>query len=252
MTTNLIVLSSERRESRDPLYSSTKETDPSVLLPADLAGGWKDGKKEKMIGTEKTNKWHNYNGISPLAFLLNKIYPLSPEAVFHINQHTNPAFIKKGKFLISPFEENENLYLIIKGVIRGYIKEEGKEITTWINEENEIVGSIRNLGLKAVTTEYLQALEDSVLIAIPKTLIEFLYEHFPETNIAGRILLEDNYRGAEERAYVCRIPSAEKRYKRFLETQPSLLNRIPLKYIASYLGMTLETLSRVRTKMLRC
>ena len=197
---------------------------------------------------EYVEKWHNYQELSPLAYFLNQIHPLPAGAIGHINKESFSVSVAKGKYLISPFNKNENLYLILKGVVRGYIKEDGKEITTWINEENEVVGSIRNLGLKIITEEYLQALEDSDLIAIPKTLIDYLYEHFPELNIVGRILLEDNYRGAEERAYICRIPSAEKRYKRFLETQGSLLNRIPLKYIASYLGITLATLSRVRAK----
>lgn len=198
-----------------------------------------------------SKKWHQYNGVSPFTELLNQIYPLSSEALSYINQHTFPVSFKKGKFLISPIHENDSLYFIVKGVVRGYIKEDGKEITTWINEENEIVGSIRNLGLKLATEEYIQALEDSTLVEIPKPLIEHMYERYPETNTAGRILLEDNYRGAEERAYICRIPSAEKRYDRFLATQSGLLNRIPLKYIASYLGITLETLSRVRAKKRR-
>lgn len=197
---------------------------------------------------ELAKKWHKYNGTSPLVAFLNTICPLSKAAASFINQQTFPCSVMRGKFLISPTSKNENLYLVIKGVIRGFIREDGKEITTWLNEENEIVGSIRNLGLKAVTEEYLQALEDSDLVAIPKSVIEDLYARFPETNVAGRLLLEDNYRGAEERAYICRIPSAEKRYKRFLETQPGLLNRISLKYIASYLGITLETLSRIRAK----
>jgi len=204
-----------------------------------------------VLNSNDLEKLKSHNGTSPFTDLLNQIYPLPWEAISYINQHIAPVSLKKGKFLISPFHENDSLYFIVKGVVRGYIKEEGKEITTWINEENEIVGSIRNLGLKLATEEYLQVLEDSILIEIPKNLIEFLYERYPEANIIGRILLEDNYRGAEERAYLCRIPSAEKRYDRFLETQPGLLNRIPLKYIASYLSITLETLSRVRAKKRR-
>jgi len=64
----------------------------------------------------------------------------------------------------------------------------------------------------------------------------------------ARRLWEDNYRGAEERAYLGRIPSAEKKYKKFIEKNPNLMNRIPLKYIASYLGMTVETLCRIRAR----
>jgi hypothetical protein len=67
-------------------------------------------------------------------------------------------------------------------------------------------------------------------------------------NIAVRILLEEYYAASEERAYISRLPSAEKRYNHFNATRPELLNRIPLKYVASYLGMSEETLSRLRGK----
>jgi CRP-like cAMP-binding protein len=110
------------------------------------------------------------------------------------------------------------------------------------------VGSIRNFRLETASEEYVEAIEESELIAMPNTMINYLYDHFPEANFIGRKLMEENYRGAEERAYVCRIPSAKKRYDHFVETRGSLINRIPLKYIASYLCMTIETMSRIRSK----
>lgn len=193
-----------------------------------------------------TNNWPAYNGLSPLSTFFNSVYPLSNEAIRCINQDTFPISIKKGKFLIKPGSDADHLYFILKGVIRAYITEQTREITTWINEEHEMVGSIRSLGLNIPAEEYLQALEDTDLVAIPTRLIDYLYENFPEANIIGRKLLEENYRGAEERAYISRIPLAQKRYLRFIETRPGLVNRISIKHIASYLGMTLETLSRVR------
>ncbi|MEI9806781.1 MAG: Crp/Fnr family transcriptional regulator [Bacteroidota bacterium] len=202
-----------------------------------------------MIGiTPGFVSWKTPDGHSPLATFFNTIHPLSKEAIASIDRDTFPVTLRKGNFLVKPGSSSNDLYLVLKGVIRGYIKEEGKEITTWINEENEVVGSIRNLGLEIDSDEYVQAIEDAELIAIPHALITYLYANFPEANIIGRILLEENYRGAEERAYISRIPSAEKKYKRFVATRGSLLNRIPLKYIASYLGMTLETMSRIRSK----
>lgn len=187
-------------------------------------------------------------GSSPLAVFFNSVYPLSPDAVAYIEDNTSLLKLGKGKLLVKPGYNSDKLFWVLKGVVRGYITEEGKEITTWINEENEIVGSIRNLGLDISSDEYLQVLEDTELVVIPRAVIEHLYAHFPEANIIGRLLLEENYRGAEERAYISRIPSSEKRYRRFEQTRGALLNRIPLKYIASYLNMTLETMSRIRSK----
>lgn len=195
-----------------------------------------------------TRKWETESGHSPIADFFNMVHPIPEEAFTAIDRETFPVNIKKGKFIIKPGSSNDHLYFIVKGVVRGYIVEESKEITTWINEEQEVIGTIRNFGMSAPSEEYLQAIETCLLIAIPYKLIDYLYETFPASNIIGRKLLEESYRGAEERAYISRIPSAEKRYKRFIETRPNLANRVPLKYVASYLGMTLETLSRIRNK----
>jgi len=115
--------------------------------------------------------------------------------------------------------------------------------------ENEIVGTIRNLWIVGNSEEYLQALEDVDLIAIPHVLSEYLYENFAEANVVGRKMMELYYRSAEERAFLCRISSAEKRYKRFLLSFPDLINRVSLKHIASFLAIRLETLSRIRAKI---
>lgn len=191
--------------------------------------------------------WDTEDNHSPVVAYLNMVTPLSKEVARLFDNNTFPITLDKGKFLLKPGSVADHLYFIVKGVMQGCIKEE-KMITTWINAENEIIGSIRTLGTNNLCQEYLQALEKSELVAMPIEFIEFIFTNYPETNVIGRRLWEYNYRGAEERAYICRITSAEKKYKRFMETQPELINRISLKYIASYLGMTLETLSRVRSR----
>jgi CRP-like cAMP-binding protein len=193
-----------------------------------------------------TRKWNTIDGHSPVVPFFEKVGPLSQGAIGEFDEKTFPLSIEKKKFLLRPGSVADHLYFIVKGVIHGYIKDDGKQITTWINEENQIVGSIRTLGTTDPCQEYLQALEDCELVALPIAFLEFVFENYHETNFICRRLWEYTYRGAEERAYISRISSAEKKYQHFIKTQPNLLNRIPLKYIASYLGMTIETLSRIR------
>ena len=195
-----------------------------------------------------SDKWKTEDGHSPIISYFKSIGPLSDDVAAVIDEHTFPMSAKKGKLLAKPGLVADNFYFITKGVIHGYIKDEGKQITTWINEENEIVGPIRTLGTERPCEEYIQALEACELVVIPIQLTEYLFTKYPETNYIGRRLWEYNYRGAEERAYICRITSAEKKYRHFIKTTPNLINRISLKYIASYLGMTQETLSRVRNR----
>jgi CRP-like cAMP-binding protein len=201
------------------------------------------------VNPSDADRWKRYNNFSPLISIFKRFHPLNEEIEKRINQHTFPVTYKKNKFLISPLDRNKYLFLIVKGVVRGYIKDGKTEITTWIAQENEVVGTIRNLWLEGDSEEYLQALEDVELVAIPHALSDYLYENFAEANIVGRKMMELYYRSAEERAYLCRISSAEKRYKRFLLSFPDLVNRVSLKYVASFLAIRLETLSRIRAKI---
>jgi len=201
------------------------------------------------VNLSDEDRWKKYDNTSPLISLFKQFHPLNEEIEKRINQYTFPVAFKKNKFVISPVERNKYLFLIMKGVVRGYVKDGTTEITTWISKEGEIIGTIRNLWLKEDSDEYLQALEDVELISIPHALTEYLYDNFPEANIVGRKMMELHYRSAEERAYLCRVSSAEKRYKRFLQSFPDLINRVSLKYIASFLAIRLETLSRIRAKI---
>ncbi len=192
--------------------------------------------------------WEKAGLESPLATLVKYLYPINDAVVDYINKHTFSMNIEKGQFLVKTGEICRHLYLIRKGVIRAYIKDGTKEITTWITAENEIVTSIRGFNLQEASLENIQAIEDCSLVCAEYETLQYMYEYFPEMNIVARKILEQYYGDAEERAFISRIPNAGKRYRHFIETKGDLANRIPLKYIASYLGMTLETLSRIRGK----
>jgi len=192
--------------------------------------------------------WDKVGGESPLAAFVKHIYPVSQEAIRFINMNTHPQRVPRGTYLLRAGEICQNLYLIRKGVIRGYIKDGTKEVTTWMTAENEIVSSIRGLSLQEPSLENIQAIEECDLVVADTASLQYLYENYMEMNIVGRKLLEQYYKDAEERAFICRIPNASKRYRHFVETKGDLANRIPLKYIASYLGMTIETMSRIRSK----
>lgn len=192
--------------------------------------------------------WEKEGGQSPLAAFVNYVHPVSVDATNYINLHSFPQQVKRGSFLLKAGETCKHLYFIRKGVIRGYIREGAKEVTTWITAENEMVTSIRGLSLQEPSLENIQAIEHCDLVVASYESLQYLYDHYLEVNIVGRKLLEQYYRDAEERAFISRIPNATKRYQHFLETKPNLANRIALKYIASYLGMTIETLSRIRSK----
>ncbi len=198
-------------------------------------------------------QWVSKNAIpeSPFTLFVKNIYPVSTDAQEFINQKSYPGHLNKGELLVSAGSICSHIYLIRKGILRSFIKEGSKEITTWISSEQELATCITSFGLPQPARENIQALEDCELTALSLEDLQYLYDHFPEANVIGRKILEKYYRDAEERAFIARLMEATSKYKHFIATKSDLLNRVPLKFIASYLGMTLETLSRIRSKLSR-
>ena len=120
----------------------------------------------------------------------------------------------------------KNLYLIRKGILRSFVKEGSKEITTWISSEQELATCITCFGLQQPARENIQALEDCELSVLSMEDLQYLYEHFPESNIVGRKILEKYYCDAEERAFIARLMEATSKYKHFIATKSDLLNRV--------------------------
>lgn len=159
--------------------------------------------------------------------------------------------IKKSKFVLSPIDNNDCMYYITKGALRGFVKSKGKDITTFLSFKNEFIGAIRHPDIQEEHShEYIQALEDCELIAIPYDLIDDLYKTFPETNIIGRKWLALQYYHASDRAMLARIPDASERYSILLKKRGTELDRIAQRYLASYLGIRSETLSRIKKRVI--
>ena len=187
--------------------------------------------------------------VSLLVATLNHFHPLSKGVQEYLKNLCEPVSFQKGELLLKEGEVCEHIYFINKGVIRGFVREGHKDITTWITAEYELVTSIYGLDNNEPSTENIQAIENCELLSLTNTDIKNLYDRFPEFNITIRKLLQQYYKDAEGRAFVARLTNAENKYKYFLKRYRHLANRVPLKYIASFLGMTLETLSRTRKKM---
>ena len=186
--------------------------------------------------------------ITPLLNVLNYFHPLTPGMEAFLKKHVTALSVRKRKLLLKEGNFCDHVYFIVKGAVRGFTREGQKDITTWIVVENELVSSILSLNRRTPSIENIQVLENTELLVITNIDLQKMYDEIPEFNIAARKLLQHYYADAERRAFIARLTKAENKYRHFLLHHEPLANRIPLKYIASYLGMTLETLSRVRKK----
>ncbi|RZK18786.1 MAG: Crp/Fnr family transcriptional regulator [Pedobacter sp.] len=181
---------------------------------------------------------------------LNSLHPISKKIITLAKNETYQVFLKKNEVVSCACDnQGDCVYIILKGMLRGFIIDNGKDITTLITDENHIVGNVRNpYASKPLYEEKFQALEDSELLVLTYSFIDELYSKYPEMNILARKLLALHFNLSQERSILSRIPSAEARYNQFRSGNPTLKNRVPIKFLATYLGMRIETLSRIRKK----
>lgn len=155
--------------------------------------------------------------------------------------------IKKKERLLEIGDTSKYIYFIYKGAIWSYhMNNQGNEVTSWLLFEGEIVISVYSFFSQKPSFEGLQALEDCVLLRLRFEKLQELYQSFPTFNYIGRVLTEQYYIRSEEKAASLRILSAKERYNQLLKLHPHILQRVSLGYIASYLGVTQYTLSRIR------
>ena len=115
-------------------------------------------------------------------------------------------------------------------------------------QENDLIVSVYSFYTRQPSYENVELLEESTLVSIDYAQLQQLYRTFPEFNFVGRVLTERYYVLSEERTLSLRLQTALERYHDLLKSNPLLFGRAPLKQIASYLGMTPETLSRLRAR----
>jgi CRP-like cAMP-binding protein len=187
--------------------------------------------------------------ISSVTASLEYFHPISEGIRNYFRKHCFSCSFRKGKLLLKTGQVSEHIYFIKKGAVRGFIKEGSKDITNWITVEGEVVSSITSLGTSQPALENMQAIENCELIGLTWMDFQNLYTRFPVFNTVARKLLQKYYQDAEGRAFIARITNAENKYRLFIKHYGHLANRIPLKFIASFLGITLETLSRVRKRL---
>jgi CRP-like cAMP-binding protein len=156
----------------------------------------------------------------------------------------------KNEMVLREGETCNNIYWVVKGLVRQFYYKNGKELTEYMATENSIVMCIESLFLEQPTHLQIKTIEPTVLIAIPKVELEAVAMKSVNIQILYRKILEESLILSQVHADMLRFESAQDRYQKLIKRQPQLVLRAPLVYIASYLQMTPETLSRVRTAAL--
>ena len=156
----------------------------------------------------------------------------------------------KGDIILSEGEVCNNLLYIEQGLLRQYYVKHGKDVTEHLSYEgNGVVWCIESYFHQTPTHLLMEALEPSVVWEIPRDLMEDISDKNCDIAYLYRRFFEDSLILSQVKADMLRFESAKERYSRLMQLFPEIVKRAPLTYIASYLQMSLETLSRVRSSM---
>jgi CRP-like cAMP-binding protein len=179
---------------------------------------------------------------------LNSLNPMSEELTERIKSLIKIVNYPAGAFILKEGQVCNKACMVINGLARSYYINEGKDITSRFMDEGFIITSWISYYTQKPGNECIETLEDTKLGCIDYKDIQNLYVNFPEFNVIGRRQVEYAFFLAEQRTQMLRKHTAEEKYKFFFDNHSSLFQRVPLKHIATYLGINEETLSRVRSK----
>jgi CRP-like cAMP-binding protein len=179
---------------------------------------------------------------------LQTYYRISDSAQQALCERFEQVELNKNDFLLGAGRVCRSLYFLESGCLRGYYHLGEKEVTHWFGFENDFVTSYHSFITQQPAVENIQLIERSVLWAISKETLSALFNDHHDIERLVRIATEKYYLRLEERFVNGHFKTAGERYRMLLQQQPHVLERVPLGYIASYLGISQETLSRIRSK----
>lgn len=172
---------------------------------------------------------------------------LSPESEEAFLNTVEKRQIEKKQLLQAEGTVCNDVYFIEKGIARTFYYRDGKDITYWLAAENEFVGAMGSFFSRKPSNKQVETLEDCILWVFNYHKLEKLCASAHEFEHMGRAFANYGITLLEEKFDNSHFLSARQRYAILLEKNPTVLTRVPLGMIASYLGVTQETLSRIRS-----
>ena len=157
-------------------------------------------------------------------------------------------FTKK-EFLVKQGQVSDELNFVYSGSVREFFEDnDANEANTWFGLENSVAISTYSFFSQKPSLTNIQALEDVQAVVVKHSDLHKLFDQFHDIERLGRLIVEQYLVQIEEMKIMLQTLSARQRYEYMLRHKPEFVQRIPLKYLASFLGIQLETLSRVRNQ----
>jgi len=181
---------------------------------------------------------------------ISKFSSLTTEEAQQIAENIKVKTFKKGTVLIKAGEFYDFCFFVLKGCVRQYYLKNGAEKTTsFFTEEQAVVNFYSDSQERAPVNYYLSCVEDCVLIIGESGSEIEMYQKFPKLEAITRMMVEQDFGKTQQAFATFIVSSPEERYLNLLDTRPDLLQRTPQHQLASYLGITPESLSRIRKRV---
>ena len=192
------------------------------------------------------------NDYSPLLNNIGRYVQLEPNEVDQLTAIIRTTRVRKRQFIDQPGYTCGYRNYVVKGAFRSFfMDDEGKDHTVQIAVEDWFVSDFYSYITQTPATLFVEALEDAVLFQLPFQEIEALCKEVHNLSEYFRITTERAFAFSRKRALSNLSQSAEERYLEFLKMYPGIVHRVPQKVIASYLGMSPEFLSKIRSQLAR-
>lgn len=188
------------------------------------------------------------NNIDRFIHRLSVYGNINEELVSALSEELVEETYSKNEFLLREGQVCSKTYFIVEGLVRIFFYADGKEITNWIHSEHDIFTAFYSFHRKKPSLVNLQALEDTTLLTISHDALHSLFDRFHQMERIGRLFIEDQFAILDEISKRFSILSAKEKYDTLLLINPTLFQRAKLGHIASILGISQETLSRIRSE----
>lgn len=182
---------------------------------------------------------------------ISRFDSLTREEMELIADNIKVKSVKKGTILIKEGQICKVCYFVLKGCLRQYVMVDGVEKTTQFYTEEQAAVLFSSYLNKMKSDSYLSSIEDSILIVGENSSEVRMYKQFPKLEQITRMMMEQNLGKSQDEFTHFVTNSPEERYLSLLKNRPELFQRVPQHQLASYIGVTPESLSRIRKRVLK-